>query len=289
MNSVLPAGRRDGSLDPRPVPSPCHALGTHRERERPPPHLLLLGPVELRHAAGPLDTTRRQRLVELAAYLSLCPGRDGAALRAAMWPGRPITSSLPSALVDRLRRRLGSDPDGEPYVLPYSRAHGYRLHPSVTTDWQRWQAALPHPPASATSQDLEAAIWLVRGHPLDGGGPSRYGWADRHRRQMITSITAAALELAERYLAHDEWAMADHAVHLGLRADGAHPGLWRTRLRAARLMPHTDAHRGGMNRLLRLIATLDDTGEPGTSDLLLTRLVTRRPKDASEVVGQVRP
>jgi hypothetical protein len=237
--------------------------------------------VELRHPAGVLDTTRRQRLVELAAYLALCPGPDEAALRAAMWPGRQIRSSLPGALVDRLRRWLGSDPSGEPYVLPYSRVHGYRLHSAVTTDWQRWQAMLPHAATSATTQDLETAMWLVRGCPLDGGNwPTRYGWADGQRRQMVNHITAAALELAERHLADDEWARADHAVHLGLRADGAHPGLWRTRLHSARLMPHTDAHHGGMNRLLRLIATLDHTGQPGTSELLVTRLADTRPMDA---------
>jgi hypothetical protein len=269
-----------------------HDSRTHREHDRPPPHLLLLGVPELRYPGGSLDTVRRQRLVELAAYLVLCPGRDEAALRAAMWPGRDVKPSLPSALLGRLRRWLGNDPYGEPYVPAYSRAHGYRLHPAVTTDWQRWQAMLPHPPASATTQDLEAALWLVRGYPLDGRSrPARYGWAEEHRRRMVSSITAAALELAERYLVHDDWALAEHAVHVGLRVDSAHPRLWQTRLHTARLMPQGQAHQGGMNRLLRLAATLDETGEPGVSERLvrLARTQGLETRSTSGIDGREAP
>lgn len=192
----------------------------------PPPRLLLLGPVELRHAEGPVEVNRRTRLLELAAYLALFPGGDRAALDEAMWPGRRVGAATRHALVGRLRRWLGSDPQGEPYVLPYRAERGYRLHPAVRTDWSHWRLLLPRrSTATAATQDLEAALALVRGRPFEGAAVACYAWAEALMPEMSRAVAEAARELAERYLARGAPVLADQAVAIGRRADPGHRGL----------------------------------------------------------------
>jgi hypothetical protein len=218
----------DGGRDSRGRGAPASPRGSRRlslVHGVPPPRVLLLGPVDLQHAGGPVEVSARPRLLELAAYLVLMPGRGRAALDAAMWPGRRVGAATRRALIARLRRWLGSDPNGEPYVLPYRPERGFRLHPMVTTDWSSWRLLLPRQPASAATQDLEAALALVRGRPFEDAAAAHYAWAEALMSQMTTAVAGAAQELAGRYQARGDCVLGDHAAAIGRRVDPGHEGL----------------------------------------------------------------
>jgi hypothetical protein len=212
--------------DPRGPASRLRPRRLSLVRAAPPPRVLLLGPVDLQHADGPVEVNGRPRLLELAAYLALFPGRDRACLDEVMWPGQRVGMAERRALFGGLRRWLGHDPQGEPYVLPYRSDRGCRLHPEVTTDWALWRLLLACRPTAAT-EDLEAALALVRGRPFEGTAPARYAWAEALMATMAATVADAARELAERYLARGDRVLADQAAAIGRRADPGHQGLAR--------------------------------------------------------------
>ncbi|MFI6585938.1 hypothetical protein [Embleya sp. NPDC050493] len=81
--------------------------------------------------------------------------------------------------MSKLRRWLGSDPDGEPY-LPMSGDAGYRFASGMTCDWTRFERLVRKgvrlgPLGGA---DLTTALSLVCGRPFGGTSPRSYIWAE---------------------------------------------------------------------------------------------------------------
>ncbi|MET9388045.1 SMI1/KNR4 family protein [Streptomyces sp. NPDC002928] len=90
--------------------------------------------------------------------------------------------------VRRLRRCLGSDPAGNPYVpRRKSGEDPYRLAPGVRCDWTRFlqlvEHTLPLGPAGLT--DLDRALALVRGRPF---GDKPLPRAEPFQQKMITRV-----------------------------------------------------------------------------------------------------
>ena len=245
----------------------------------PPPLVQLLGPVELLHPRGTVERSKRRQLTEIAAYLSLHPGRDHTHLSEAIWPGARTLDNTRNTAMSKLRKWLGTNSDGEDYV-PRVLDDGYRLHPDVRSDWNLWQELLPDGPAAADTRALAAALELVHGRPFAGTNPRRYAWAERDRQDMISAIVDAAHELARRALLEGNAPMARHAAAAGLQTDPGAELLWRDALRAEWLAGDLSGLTATADRLSALADELGDDLEPETIELL-DELLNRRSRQAA--------
>lgn len=139
------------------------------------PEIRVLGPVEV---TGVDSTGHGPRIAQLAALLYFRPGRSADVLCADMDPVSPWSASTLNARLQGLRRSLGSDPAGHPYVpRRKSGEDPYRLSPGVRCDWTRFLqlADAPCPRARPACQAWrERSLWCGAGR-LEAGpcpGPS---------------------------------------------------------------------------------------------------------------------
>lgn len=252
---------------------PAFPLGTVPEDAGPAeavgesPLVQVLGPVMVLNARGRLEVSRRGQLTEIAAFLALHPGLDHTHLDAAKWPGsRDLQRTRNSALY-KLRLWLGTADDGSPYV-PFVNEDGYRLHPDIRSDWDLWQDLLPNGPEGASTEELAAALELVKGQPFAGTKARTYGWADREKQDMIAAISDVAHELACRAQLSGNATLARQAASVGLQADPGNERLWRDTLRADWLAGDLKGLRNTTDRLLDHSSNFGDDLEPETSELL---------------------
>lgn len=188
------------------------------------PKVLVLGAVEVINARGPAGE-RRASLTEIAAYLVLHPGCENHALTEAIWPGRRSDAQTRNSQISRLRRWLGADADGNPY-MPLVTTAGYTLAPAVTCDWTRFQQLAQRGLAAGANgiADLQAALELVRGQPFSGVSPRRYAWAEYLRQEMISAIVDVAHAVAEQ--SGPDHQAAKNAASKGLLAAPESELLW---------------------------------------------------------------
>ncbi|MFD4653017.1 MULTISPECIES: cupin domain-containing protein [unclassified Streptomyces] len=78
----------------------------------------------------------------LAALLYFKPGISSDTAREAMDPRKPWSKATLQSRISELRNRLGTDPDGNPF-LPRDRTGTYRLSP--TTRWTSFEEYYDHP------------------------------------------------------------------------------------------------------------------------------------------------
>nr|WP_246221419.1 BTAD domain-containing putative transcriptional regulator [Phytoactinopolyspora mesophila] len=194
------------------------------------PRVLLLGEPDVAYAKGSLESSKRGQGIQIAAYLSLRPGRSGPAMDEAIWPGRRLGQKTRDTAVSKLRRWLGTNEAGEPY-LPYA-VKDYRLHADVRSDWQDWCEMVGRQPREATTENLRTALDLVRGRPFSGIRSGAYAWADIHAQEMIASIVDVCHVLAERAMGVGDLRGAQMATLLGLDIEPGSELLWRARLKA---------------------------------------------------------
>ncbi|MEU1446920.1 hypothetical protein [Streptomyces mirabilis] len=207
------------------------------------PEIRVLGPVEV---TGVDSTGHGPRMAQLAALLYFRPGRSADAVCSDMDPLRPWELSTLNARLQGLRRSLGSDPAGSPYVpRRKSGEDPYRLSPKVRSDWSRFlqlaERALPLGPAGLT--DLEQALTLVRGKPF-GGKP--LPWAEPHQQEMITRIIDVAHTVATYRTPagpHHDLNAARQAVATGLDVDDTAELLYRDWCR----LEHAAGNRQGLH------------------------------------------
>ena len=247
--------------------------------EDPPPLVQVLGPVKVLHARGRLKADRRGQLTEIAAFIALHPGLDHSHLDEAKWPGSRNLTNTRNSAVSKLRRWLGTAPDGREY-LPDAAAAGYQLHPDIRSDWDLWRDLLPAGPATASTHALAHALQLVKGQPFAGVNHRTYAWAERDRQEMISAIGDGAHELARRALLDGDATLARQAAAAGLQADPGAELLWRDALRAEWLAGDLDRLSSTADRLIYLADKLGDDLEPETDELLnelLSRSAESRP------------
>ncbi|TDE12601.1 LysM peptidoglycan-binding domain-containing protein [Jiangella asiatica] len=230
------------------------------------PTILLLGPVEVEDATGPVEQSKYRQLTEIAAYIALNPGRGHAALDEAMWPGSRVTQNTRNTAISKLRRWFGRDRNGDDYLPRVD--SGYRFNPGVTTDWDQWTSLVGPDPAVAGSRQLVAALELVRGQPFTGVNPRRYGWAEHRKQEMISTIVDAAHELAQRALRGGDAHLARKAATIGLQVEPGMELLWRDRIRAEHLAGNRPGMDEAVARLTAISADLGDDLEEATVRLI---------------------
>lgn len=244
-----------GQVEPMPLPSP---------------RILVLGPVEIENANGKVEPTKRPRLLEYAAFLALNPAASATAIDDAVWPNRKKDENFNTrhTATSKLRRWLGSDAAGDPYLPRHPVGDGYTLHQDVTTDVAEWDTLLVDGPMQAPSENLEAALALVRGRPFQGHHRRYYVWTERLAQRLASEIADASYELARRRLMEGRHRAAEEAIVIGLSIEPAIERLWRMRILAAHESRNPAAETEAIDRLLVIAEEFEFELEPETEDLL---------------------
>lgn len=153
----------------------------------------LLGPIRFQGLPATADHLTAQ-MKELLVYLALHGPATGADLEEVLWGGERVRSGTRATLAYRVRDRVGKD------VLPKATDNGhFRLGPTVTTDWARFQNLVADALTRNGSDRINAladALALVRDRPLRGISGGQYSWADYDIQQMTSAIADAAHLLA---------------------------------------------------------------------------------------------
>ncbi|MFF7602282.1 LysM peptidoglycan-binding domain-containing protein [Streptomyces mirabilis] len=238
------------------------------------PEIRVLGPVEV---TGVDSTGHGPRIAQLAALLYFRPGRSADVLCADMDPVSPWSASTLNARLQGLRRSLGSDPAGHPYVPRRSSGDDpYRLSPNVRCDWTRFlqlaERALPLGPAGLP--DLERALTLVRGRPF-GGRP--LPWAEPYQQEMITRIIDVTHTVATYRTPagpHHDLSAARQAVATGLDVDDAAELLYRDWMRIETAARNRQGLHTAITRVQQINRALDCSLEIETEQLINDLLST---------------
>ncbi|EPH45318.1 hypothetical protein STRAU_1583 [Streptomyces aurantiacus JA 4570] len=245
-----------------PAPAAAHAPDTTppqpaAEPAEDAPSVLLLGPIGIDGATGRIDSSRRSVGIELTAFLALNPGVDHHAIDEALWPGRLVGKEMRNAVISRTRSWLGKDPDGKAH-LPRVQDTGdsrYRLGPTVTCDWTRFQR-LARAGLARHDEDgdlmLRRALALVRGRPFTGIDPQRYAWAEPAIQEMVSAIVDVAYELSSRRREAGDIPAALWAAHRGMLAAEESEILHRQVFLAHHAADDLDALRDAAARLARI-------------------------------------
>lgn len=194
-----------------------------------PLRINVLGPITIEGLSPDLGTHLSRRSTELLVYLALRGRATGPELDEALWHGQRIDSQTRNSLVYRTRQRVGAE------ALPVAGPDGiYRLGPSVACDWSEFQA-LAHRGLAAGpegSEDLQAALDLVRDRPLLGIRDRDYTWAEYDIQHMISTIADTAYVLARLQSEAGRHRDAMQAATKGLRVDAVDPRLTAAALTA---------------------------------------------------------
>ncbi|MFD4392903.1 LysM peptidoglycan-binding domain-containing protein [Streptomyces sp. NPDC058495] len=287
---VLPAARALPQITVRlpaastTPPEPADADG--RDAELPEivfpqdqPLISILGTVEVTGARGSVDSNRRTRATELAAFLVLNPGATAYQVDEVLSPRGGLTS--PSTRNTRLRdvrRWLGTDDEGQPYFRRMAkRADGHRIV-GVECDWLQFQllhdAALQLPRAQGQAL-LRRALELVRGRPFSGVSSTYYSWAEPVVEEINDTVVNAAALLADWCLEAGDGRGALWAAGRGLDVAREREELWRHRFRALALLGDHDGLEQSIQRLETLLTDHGWAMEEETVDTIRMVQATR--------------
>lgn len=235
---------------------------------RPAPRLRFLGPPVLEDAAGPVEDSKKARLLELGIAIKLHPGCNHHRLDQMVWPNQRIPDSTRHTAMSKLRRWIGEDEHGVKYMPDYSGAAGYTLGDRVTDDWEDWRRLIPGPATAATTEHIEQALSLVRGRPFEGVKANRYAFTERLREDISDAISDAAYELARRRLIEGRWRAAEQAAATGITVEPGAERLWRARIIAAYASGNTDGADQLIARLTSIVESIGADFDPETEQLL---------------------
>lgn len=234
---------------------------THRDHPEPAgedavaiPHIWVrvLGPIEI---SAPPDTDGTtpcsmqattgvgtpNRDTELLARLALATDKGISTDTAIgiLWPDQPADTKLRRRLVEQLtglRRSFGTVPDSDERIIlprPRGASSTLKINPLVTCDWTVFQTLIPTTHTKATTENLRAALTLVRGRPFQDAPEGRYEWAKHIIDTALDFIAATALELATRELESGNPTAAYEAARAGLATNPERQDLWCIALNAA--------------------------------------------------------
>jgi nucleoid-associated protein YgaU len=263
-NEAPEADAHEASLEEREAPEAeeCEAHDLHA------PEIRVLGPVEV---TGVDSTGHGPRMAQLAALLFFRPGRSADVLCSDMDPVSPWSSSTLNARLQGLRRSMGNDPAGNPYVPRRSSGEDpYQLAPGVRCDWSRFlqlvERALPLGPSGLT--DLEKALTLVRGRPFGG---KALPWAEPYQQEMVTRIIDVAHTVATYRTPagpHHDLSAARQAVATGLDVDDTAELLYRDWLRIEYAAGNRQGLHMAISRVQQVNRALDCSLEMETTQLI---------------------
>ncbi|MEU5225312.1 LysM peptidoglycan-binding domain-containing protein [Streptomyces toyocaensis] len=254
---------------------PPHPAADQQTQDMTAPEIRVLGPIEVDQVGR---TGHGPRIAQIAALLYFRPGRDADTLCEAMDPISPWSTSTLNARLQGLRRSLGNNTDGQPYVPRRSTGEDpYRLARSVRCDWSRFvrlaERALPLGPAGLT--DLEKALTLVRGKPF-GGKP--LPWAEPLAQEMTTRIIDIAHTVATYRTPagpHQDLDKARQAVATALEVDDAAELIYRDWLRLEHVAGNRPGLHTAISRVQQINRDLDCSPEPETEHLINELLNSR--------------
>ncbi|MGW7600520.1 LysM peptidoglycan-binding domain-containing protein [Streptomyces antimycoticus] len=252
---------------------------TSAARDLHAPEIRVLGPLEV---TGVGASGHGPKLTELAVLLYFRPHRDAAGICEAMDPMNPWSPSTLNSRMYGLRNKLGTDPDGNPYVPRRTRgSDGYRLSPAVRCDWTRFQQLAERGLAAESSASavrcLEQALGLVRGRPFGGRD---LPWAAPLQQEMISRIVDVAHTLAT-YRSDPAGGSFDldaarRAIAVGIDVEPTAELLYRDWMR----IEHAAGNRGGLHTAITSLQqanrALDLDLEPETEHLI-SILLTNTP------------
>ncbi|MEU9190828.1 hypothetical protein AB0D14_41295 [Streptomyces sp. NPDC048484] len=232
------------------------------------PEIRVLGPVEV---TGVDNTGHGPRMAQLAALLFFKPGRNADAVCCDMDPVNPWGLSTLNARTQGLRRSLGSDLAGDPYVPRRTSGEDpFRLAAGVRCDWTRFlhlaERALPLGPAGLP--DLEKALTLVRGRPF---GSTPLPWAEPYQQEMVTRIIDVAHTVATYRTPagpHHDLSAARQAIATGLDADDSAELLYRDWLRIENSAGNRQGLHTAITRVQQVNRALDCSLETETEQLI---------------------
>lgn len=242
------------------------------------PVVRVLGSVELAGTTGvELPSTHQRQATELIAFLAFNPGSRGSDISKALWPSREPNLATRRSAVSRARRWLGTDANGFEYLPRYWSADdggqadlesaGYRLR-GVRTDWHSFCDLVGPDLAQTPTEDLLAALDLVRGRPFEGVALRKYVWAEQLMHTISSGVVDVSHEVARRALLAGDVAMARHASQVGRLADPVDERSWRNGIRAEIASGRRDAVGRLVDRLRDHLEQLAMEPEPDTEELL---------------------
>jgi len=265
---------REGESEGVPVPEPSEAeraeLATLLQVDPGAPEIQVLGPIRVVNVAPyPANTKGASKVLELAVYLVLNPGRGASEVSRDLGrEGEPWADSTRRSRMSQLRTWFGADPSGKEYV-PNVRGNRYQLEPVIRSDWRRFHTAvtrgLHQGPAGLFW--LDAALGMVRGIPFSGALADDYRWAPVEGREMINRIADVAHAAAIGWLPHDPGRARDAALR-GLRCEPHNEVLYRDLFRAEYAGGNLDGVRTAAQRLRRITESNDVDMQPATIELL---------------------
>ena len=232
------------------------------------PYLRVLGTVELEGADGVVEPNRAARLTEYLAYLALTEDTITArSIDDAIWPNRKKenNSTTRDPATSRLRKWLGTMPDGQLRLD----VNTFQLT-GVDCDWHQFEAATRAPLTKISTEQLAAAITLVRGTPFKSAAVRNlyYAWAEPIQQKMISRIVDVCYELALRQLVDEEWLACEHTLATGIDIEPGDEQLWRMRILAAYARHNRSAVNEATSRLFAQLEGFDCPPEPETTDFL---------------------
>ncbi len=180
------------------------------------PMLRIFGEPELVGVKGAPARRYQRRAMEFMLFLLEHPGATSTRLRTTFC----ITRDYTKAVISSLRKTLGTDAHGNPYLPELGRQPGYRLHDQVTSDWiytnQLIGRGRGHGVNVAPTEGLIKILSMVRGQPLEGAED----WIEVQtlRTDIASTISDVAHELADRALEEDDLSLARWATGQGLIA-----------------------------------------------------------------------
>lgn len=223
------------------------------------------GPSPTTYVAGRAAASHTARATELIAYLAT--HRSGVTTAELAQVHSPHVSRSPAtlhSLVSRMRRWLGTDDEGVPWLPRTQAGHVLMLDPRVRTDWEDF-GELVHGGRleDVATPALAEALALVHGQPVSGVPAGRWGWADELRQEMIEAVSAVCLQLVDRHLADGELAAARRVAARGRIVDPSDERIWRAALSIELAAGDAAAQRRLIGQLVRIVDPADLEAETG--------------------------
>ncbi|MEV5672101.1 LysM peptidoglycan-binding domain-containing protein [Streptomyces sp. NPDC052503] len=229
------------------------------------PEIRILGPLQVSSISSSGNATK---LGALAALIHLRPGRSADALCTAMDPVNPWSTRTLQSRLSEIRARFGANADGQPY-LPRPK-NGYAFRPGIRCDWAHFQKLATRGLAAGPGTgipDLENALGLVRGKPLEG---QDYPWADSIQQEVISRVVDVTHTLAAWLTEgdHPDMDAARHAVLRGLDVDETSEVLYRDWMQIEWATGNTLGVRKVIARLQQVARSYDISLEPLTEQTI---------------------
>lgn len=205
------------------------------------PRLDVLGDVRLVGARGQPPARSERQCLEYCGWLLRFPGQSAYAMSRSLL----VAEGTRRSNVSRLRLWLGQDGEGELF-LPEAYSGRVRLHPGVSSDWERVEVLLTGGVDKVATSVLIEVLGLVRGVPLQDVAPGAWGWAEGWRVEMCTVIRDVGVVLCGRALAQGDVDLARWGVSRALLVAPGDERLLGCRVR----MEHVAGNRLEVERLV---------------------------------------